>query len=402
MTEKITIFKDPRKRKKWVCRWYGVPDPETGTSKRYSKSFATYHEADSFKAKQITAFEKGIPRDRPKDVPLQQFCRDWLATNRADLRPESIKLYNHTITRLYGHFGKNMVLRRITAQGAARFVGTQKRKDGRGPLSKWTRHRIARNCRTMFKDAVDWNLVPSNPFKGVGPKKKTLRVQDWHELTPQQFKQLLSAVDLRKKATYALFYCLGLRLGEGLSLMWPNIDFDKAMVEIKDHPETDTEPPFHVKDHEDREIPIPRFALTILENLRAYNDMTDQSPYVCLSEGQYRTLQAKWLRYRAENRSWRNDCYQNNTLTTFKRDYKRAGIVPNGVLTIQVLRKNCILNWARVNRNPKVTQDLAGHADLATTMTYYSKVGTDAKNQAARSIDGLLGDQTDAKLTPEA
>lgn len=200
----------------------------------------------------------------------------------------------------------------------------------------------------------------------------------------------------RKKATYALFYCLGLRLGEGLSLTWPNIDFAKAMVKIKEHAETDAEPPFHVKDHEDREIPIPRFVLTILEDLRAYNDMTDQSPMFACLRGSTGTLQEKWQRYRAEDRSWRNDCFQNNTLTTFKRDYKRAGIVPNGVLTIQVLRKNCILNWARVNRNPKVTQDLAGHADLATTMTYYSKVGTDAKTQAARNIDALLDDQTDA------
>ena len=74
----------------------------------------------------------------------------------------------------------------------------------------------------------------------------------------------------------------------------------------------------------------------------------------------------------------------------------------DGLLTIHVLRKNCILNWARVNRNPKVTQELAGHADLATTMTFYSKVGTDAKRQTARDIDALLTVKTDARLTPEA
>ena len=178
--------------------------------------------------------------------------------------------------------------------------------------------------------------------------------------------------------------------------MWHNIDFRKAMVKIKDRPGTELEPPFHVKDHEDREISIPKFSLGILEDLRAYNDITDQSPYVCLSDSQYRTLQAKWQRYRAEKRAWRNDCFQNNTLTTFKRDYKRAEIVPDGLLTIHVLRKNCILNWARVNRNPKVPQELAGHGDLATTMTFYSKVGTDAKRQTARDIDALLTAKSDA------
>jgi site-specific recombinase XerD len=303
MIEKITIFKDPRKRKKWICRWFGKPDLETGKSKRYSKSFDTRREAEKFKAKQITAFDAGTPRDRPPDIGLKQFCSEWMVANRADLRPASRELYDQTFRRLYDYFGKNAVIRSITAQEAAKFVGTQMRRDGDGSLSNWTRHRLARNCRTMFKDAVTWHLISANPFIGVGPKKKTLKVRDWHELTPQQFHQLLAGVNLRKKATYNLFYCLGLRLGEGLSLMWPNINFEKRTVKIKDRPATDTEPPFYVKDYEDREIPIPQFALTILENLQAYNDLTDQSPYVCLSDRQYTTLQAKWQRYRSEEKT---------------------------------------------------------------------------------------------------
>ena len=64
-------------------------------------------------------------------------------------------------------------------------------------------------------------------------------------------------VNLRRKATYVLFYCLGLRLGEGLALMWPSINFAEAMVKVKDRGATETEPPFHVKGHEARKIPIP-------------------------------------------------------------------------------------------------------------------------------------------------
>jgi len=51
----------------------------------------------------------------------------------------------------------------------------------------------------MFKDAVYWNLIPVDPFTGAGSKMKTLRVQDWHKLTPQQLKRLLSVVDLARK-----------------------------------------------------------------------------------------------------------------------------------------------------------------------------------------------------------
>ncbi|MFC1781370.1 tyrosine-type recombinase/integrase [Planctomycetota bacterium] len=67
----------------------------------------------------------------------------------------------------------------------------------------------------------------------------------------------------------------------------------------------------------------------------------------------------------------------NNTLRNFKRQLKRAEIKPNGTLSIHTLRKSCIQNWANMNPNPKVTQRLAGHADLKTTMQFYCTVTKD-------------------------
>ncbi len=75
---------------------------------------------------------------------------------------------------------------------------------------------------------------------------------------------------------------------------------------------------------------------------------------------------------------------------TFKRHLRWAGIEPQGQLSLHVLRKCCITNWANHVSNPEVVRKLAGHADIKTTMTYYSKVTEDQREKAAKVTDRLL------------
>ena len=85
---------------------------------------------------------------------------------------------------------------------------------------------------------------------------------------------------------------------------------------------------------------------------------------------------------------------QNNTLTRFKEYVKKAGIKPDGSLTIHTLRKCCITNWANEINNPEVVRILAGHADLKTTMAFYSQVTKEQNEKAAAAIDKLFEKST--------
>lgn len=80
----------------------------------------------------------------------------------------------------------------------------------------------------------------------------------------------------------------------------------------------------------------------------------------------------------------------NNTNRGLRLHVKRAGVELEAPLSIHTLRKSCIQNWANNNSNPKVTQRLAGHADLKTTMKYYVQIGKSERAQAAQVIDDLL------------
>lgn len=98
MVRKIGIYKDPRnKSRPWVCRWYGDYDPKIGKQKRYIKSFARKGDAEEFAAEQTTEFKRGERRDKPKEIKLGEFCKDWLKTRKPELKPGTMVIYENTM-----------------------------------------------------------------------------------------------------------------------------------------------------------------------------------------------------------------------------------------------------------------------------------------------------------------
>ena len=393
--------KDKRnKDRPYVVRWTDGPDP-MGKVKWLSQAFKYKLEADRFaSAKRIE--EPEIPEFTAEPMQLGRFLREWSKTRKsADYRAGTRTLDENTIRRLTNYYGAPAPLPDITPMRAEQFIGDLGRLDGReGPLSAWARARTLRNVRTIFNKAVEWGLIGKNPFAGI--RRPKCPESNWYYLPPDEFYAILNAtkgkrsVPLRYKVIYAVAYCCGLRLGEILSLTWDNIRITTTAngyvgeVLILNRPGTDDRPPFHIKDREYRKIRIRQRCLDLLLDLKAYNEMTDQTPYVVLDQGQYRTMTAKWERFRQEKREWQNHDVANNTLATFKRHVKWAGIKPQGSLSLHGLRKCCITNWANHISNPEVVRKLAGHSDIKTTMAYYSKVTEDQRKKAAEVTDRLL------------
>lgn len=397
MSDKVEIRYEHRNTKHpYTVRWFGDYNPDTGNQKRHCKSFTTEAEAEVFRAGLIMKFSKGARRDPPNKVSLAAFIKDFVKVKKKEVSANAIDLYENTIRRLFDYFGQKTLVSRIDTREADKFIASLKRLDGKQePLSNWARDRVLRHCRTMFGTAVTWKLITENPFKLV--KRPRCISRPWHYLTAAEFQNLMKEAPLRCKAIYALAYGCALRDGEIASLKWDNIDFAAGKhgeVRIYNHPPTATLPPFNIKDYEERIIPLPKFVADILVDLKTYNEATDDTPYVVLNEQQYKTLLAKWKRFIQQKRAWKSKDFKNNTLTTFKRHAAKAGIVTTKSLSIQVLRKNCITNWANRIQNPEAVRKLAGHSDIATTMKYYSMLTDDIKAKAADVIDELLSPVT--------
>jgi len=301
--------------------------------------------------------------------------------------------------RLLGYFGATLPVSKITAMAAEKFIAKlePERKEKRGkPLSAWTRQKMLRHCKTIFKKAVIWELIRVNPFQEIRPFK--LVTTRWHYLTPREYTRLLDVVpNLQTKALYALGYCGGLRFGEMVSLMWGNIDWERGEVVIENRAATATLPPFSVKDYEARRIPLPRHALDILRELQTR--ALFKCPFILLNEQRYRTVLENWRTYQKEGRVWENRDMLLNVGRELRRHLKKADIKPNGSFSLHTLRKCAGKNWADA-LPPHVTKELMGHSSIATTMKFYSQVDESQRTRAAAVVEGLIS-KAGEKVTPK-
>ena len=243
----------------------------------------------------------------------------------------------------------------------------------------------------------------SNPFKPL--RLKRMAPRRWHRVTPEEYHQLLGvAPDLRCKVFYALAYTSGARMHEVFSLTWNDVDFEKGILIIANREGTADMPPFLVKDHEARRIPLPPHTIDFLTQLQA--QAPEGVPYILLTGERCERVRKKWRELCKEGEPWLNRYMVHNVLRQFKKHCKRAEIKPVAKLTIHTFRKSCGQNWAD-HLPMNVVKELMGHSDIATTVEFYNQVDEDHLAKAASVVQDLVEkgeradklNETDVKMT---
>ena len=390
MTNKIGIYRcENGNEAQWRVRWYGRYDPGAGKLKRYSKTFDKMKDAKKFKKQKQKELEGGAPRDPSKET-LKEYTVCWLKdkTINENLRPASVQLYQLTLKRLYNHFGPDMLMRKIDRRAAKTFLAELKPiNDREKPLGNWSRHRVLRQCKTLFSEAVKDGVTNINPFAEI--KRPKCTPSEWYYMKPDEFHKLLYVTPkLNEKVLYALAYTAGLRESEVLALYWTNIDFDKGVVNITNRSETKDYPPFEVKDTDNRTIPLPKLTLDLLTELQLKSP--DGVPFVLMDKQGCQRIRSKWEKCLRQGRPWLNRYWANNTIRNFHRRVKWAGIETNDrELTVHVLRKCCGRNWADT-LPMNVVKSFMGHADISTTEKFYSIVDDEHLSKATETMNDLL------------
>ncbi len=389
-TTKIGLYRDKRR---WGVRWNGAIDPETEKAKRHCVSFRLKRDAERFRAQLQAEFSRGRQRDPPPNITIGEFCKLYQERRHHEWREKTRRAVGVTCQRLQQHFGKRCKLSDITPEMAAEFwAGVRSLRSDRigDELSRSARNAILRYAKTMFEYAVRWSYLSANPFASV----QALRVgrrdrKDWHYITPEEYLRLLDAApDLRWKAFYSLGFTTGARCGELLNLREADVDFEQAMLLIRGHKGTWDLPPFHVKDHEERQVPIPRHTLSILTDwLRA---RPAGSPLILLTPERYQRVLERWRRHQEQGVPWLNDYLANNLIRDLRVHARRAGIDGHEKLTIHALRKSCGTNWA-AHLPMHVVKQLLGHSDISTTAEFYLTVDDSMADKARWVVDAVLG-----------
>lgn len=342
----------------WVVRWFGYD------GQRYSRSCDTRKEAERLAEEKQKDVRDGRP-DEPPTILLKEFAEMYLRL-RSDLSERCREEHGRTLRYLREQLGEQRPLQRITPLDARQFMAWyRKRKVKVNTVSPSTVNKVLRECRRIFREAVDCQFIRVNPFDGIRPTK--VSDASWHHVTPKEFQKLLDiAKSTQWQGMIALAYCCGLRLGEILNLTWDDIDFKGKTVRVVAKLGVTTVEAWTPKDKDMRIVPLPGPAAVPLTKLRVAGD--HRQPYVFVL---------------AKGPNLGKRIPRQNTWRDFDVIRRRAGL---SACSMHDLRRSYCTNLAQA-MPMHVVQELAGHSDIRTTRRFYVKVQPELMEEARRVLE---------------
>lgn len=246
----------------------------------------------------ISAEKVSAPKTRQS---LSEFLDDYVERNKEGKKPGTVSVWKQVVANLKELMPKGIMLDEVTVGHAKEFHSKIKQRMATSTVDKRIRF-----CRQFFTDAVDWELIESNPFSKV---KTTAAgaVVNVHVPAELICDQVIPVCDPTWQLIVALCRFGGLRCpSEVLSLRWADVNWETGRLSI-------TEP--KVEHHEGRGVR----SCPIFGELRPYLEdgwrLAPEGAEYVISNEEYR---------KAANspEGWKNT----NLRTQFSRILKRAGV----------------------------------------------------------------------------
>jgi len=245
---------------RWAVRWFG----DEGT--RYSRSFKTRKEAERFAEEKQAEVRDGVG-DEAGPMALKEYKKLYLSV-RGDITQGTLNEHTRTLDYLIAFLGGDRLIGRISPLDARGFLSWfRKRKYlGRHPAPA-TVNKVIRECRRIFREAVDCSLIRRNPFAGIRQEK--VGDPGWQYVKPEHFRALLGASpSARWRGMITLAYGCGLRQGEILNLTWGDVDFELQRIRVVRKSASERTKDWMPKDKDLRIVPLPEAATNVLTELQ--------------------------------------------------------------------------------------------------------------------------------------
>lgn len=271
-------------------------------------------------------------------------------SRRGDGTAGTLTEHRRALAFLAEYLGSRRLIGKVTSLDARKFVSwyRQRKYRDRTPAAV-TVNKLIRECRRIFREAVECALIRSNSFDGILQEK--VGETGWQYVSVENFRAMIAAApSLRWRGMITLAYCCGLRLGEILHLAWVDVDFGEQVVRVVRKPAARTTEAWTPKDKDMRLVPLPSEAVNVLTELQC--DAADGKAYVFVnSKGSA-----------AEQRVKRQNITRDHGINR-----RRAGMP---ACMFHDLRKSYCTNLAG-SVPLHVVQELAGHSGIRTTQKYY-------------------------------
>ncbi len=197
-----------------------------GKLHRQSVYAATEREAKRRLREVIAQQEAGIIAPGARET-MALFLTSWLEGVKPTLRPRSWDRYEeHVRLHLIPTLGR-IPLARLSPMDVQR-ANNELLKMGLAPATVCRAHAA---LRAALKQALRWQLIPSNPASLVTPPRVEHR--EMAALDPDQARRFLNAArGTPLEALWVLAVTTGLRQGELLALQWAEVDLEGASVRV--------------------------------------------------------------------------------------------------------------------------------------------------------------------------
>ena len=317
---------------------------------RYRRAFPTITQAKQMRAKIEVAINDGtwrklkdeLSHSPRRDLTLAEFSSTYLAHIRTkNRRPDFHKIQLDNILPVLGHIR----LRDFTRADAIRYREARPKQ-----LAPATVNRGVAVLRGILGYAVECGHISSHPlacFRDYPEAARDLRVMTLEE--ERRFIAALLQIDLAVGVYAGFMGETAIRTDEALRLSWPHADIGSRFVTV---------PPEISKTRKARHIPMSDFCRDLLGMLP---QVTDQPKIFIRS----RTLKPV-----------------KDTRGAFSKAREVTAmdwVFPEGFRHFRITR------WMSQGADPRTVQELAGHADIHTTMRYAHF----APSHAARTIVGM-------------
>jgi integrase len=332
--------------------------------------------------KEVAEKLKVALRDQQQGLPVAverqtvgQFLDRWLTDTIApNRRPKTYRSYEQ-MTRCHiapalGH----IQLAKLEPQQVQALL---KRKQDEG-LSPRTVAYTRAVLRQALNQALKWGLVARNVATLVEPPK--VERFEIKPLAPTDANRLLDAArDDRLEALYRVALSLGLRQAEALGLRWEDIDLDKRTLRVS------------------KALQVIKGEMQLVEPKTASARRILPLPSALVA-----ALKAHRARQAAERlkmgEAWQDHdlvfctrvgtpIHPRNLIRSFQALRERAGLPP---MRFHDLRHSCLSLLAAQGVPARVAQEIAGHSDLRLTLSVYTHVYDEAKQQVADVMDKLF------------
>ncbi len=298
---------------------------------------------------------------------LKDYLSRWV--KEADLRSSTRLRYEGVISK---HV--DPLIGRILLQGLNREVLSDYFESLRAKrVPDRTRELIYQVLRKAFNDAVGAGRLEASPMRGVPiPRYRPGEIQVW---TPEEVAAFLAAArEHRLYPFFALCLATGLRQGELLGLKWADIQYDKLQVRRQLVEAGGKRSVSEPKTHSSlRTLQIPRKTADIMERHR--QAMKEEGLGVGRDDFVFQSKQGTPI--------WRSNLRD--------RVYRKL-IAKAGVRDIKMhnLRHTHATLLIAQGVSPKLVQERLGHANIATTLSFYAAILPRQEQAAMDELEELL------------